>query len=360
MYWYIFCKYFQSGSKAEQEDLFKAISAQYVTMIGSLNKKNRFPVYGELFFMTFHKDVVFKIFPFALARAVVVALKCLCNGSNPLFNSAFSKQVYADVYHILYGVPACDASIRHARKALFDKPTGEFNWNDATDLVTSSQSVPTADMALNKRVMLPSIPASLGGVSILSSKKKHAYRLRQNRVRFGANMISPLVREHLHTKRNQRSGSVDISITRTEPVLWCRSGGMDNYHKNRSRKHIYKALFKNFKSSDNKHKSETRRTRVDHNKNVQEIEKNLKQKLKQTSDIGRYCLDLMIEKQKKPTQEIDLLEGIVYEDDDDDEEEAPEDDTPDNEGKPLDSTVSVASIDGDQRKDPTADVSESK
>ena len=30
-------------------------------MIGSLNKKNRFPVYGEIFFMTFHKDVVFKV-----------------------------------------------------------------------------------------------------------------------------------------------------------------------------------------------------------------------------------------------------------------------------------------------------------
>ena len=44
-----------------QEDLFKAISAQYVSMIGSLNKKNRFPVYGEIFFMTFHKDVVFRV-----------------------------------------------------------------------------------------------------------------------------------------------------------------------------------------------------------------------------------------------------------------------------------------------------------
>merc|ERR1719389_474570 len=137
-------------------------------------------------------------------------------------------------------------------------------------------------------------------------------------------MISPLVRRHLHTKRNQRSGSVDISITRTEPVLWCRSGGMDNYHKNRSRKHIYRELFKSFKTADTKYKDETKKTRISHNKEVHVIDDSLKQKLKQTPDIGRYCLDLMIAKQKKPTQVFDLLEGMVYEeDDDDDDEEVP-------------------------------------
>ena len=36
----------------------------------------------------------YQIFPFALARAVVVALKCLCNGSNPLFNSGVCLRVY--------------------------------------------------------------------------------------------------------------------------------------------------------------------------------------------------------------------------------------------------------------------------
>jgi len=355
MYWYIFCKYFQPNSEAEQEDLFKAISAQYVSMIGSLNKKNRFPVYGEIFFMTFHKDVVFRIFPFAIARTVVVALKCLCNGSNPLFNSAFSKHVYADVYHILYGVPACDASIRHARKALFDKPTGDFSWNDATDLVTNNTTMPTSDAnPNNKRVVLPSIPA--GSPVASSGKKNKAYRLRQNRVRFGANMISPLVREHMHTKRNQRSGSVDINITRTEPVLWCRSGGMDNYHKNPSRKHVYRALFRTFKSADAKHKSETRKTRMEHNKLVKVIENNLKQKLKQTSDIGRYCLDLMIEKQKKPATESDLLEGFVYEEEDEDEE-TPEDGTDD---KVVDRTGVGAGKDSDPRKDGAADLAETK
>lgn len=349
MYWYIFCKYFQPDTEAEQEDLFKSISAQYVSMIGSLNKKKRFPVYGELFFMTFHKDVVFKIFPFALARAVVVALKCLLNGSNPLFNSAFSKRVYADVYYILYGVPACDASIRNARKSLFDKSTGDFSWDDATDLVTSNTSVSVADMPRSKRVLLPTIPNTPGGSPIPSSGKKHAYRLRQNRVSFGANMISPLVREHLHTKRNQRSGSVDISITRTEPVLWCRSGGMDNYHKNPSRKHIYKALQKSFRTSDDKYKYETRKARVDHNKQVQVIEKNLKQKLKQTSDIGRYCLDLMIEKQKKKTAVFNLLEGFVYKKEGEEDEEAPEDDTPDTIDNPPEGEADTAGNNSDQR-----------
>merc|ERR1712110_1015609 len=248
--------------------------------------------------MGFHKDVVFRIFPFALARAVCMALKCLCNGSNALFNSAFSKQVFAEVYFILYGVPACDASIRNARKALFDKPTGDFNWSDAAELVTNNTTSSMSGMsrASRSRVVLPTIPTDAS--PLLSSPRKHAYRLRQNRVKFGANMISPLVRRHLHTKRDQRSGSVDISITRTVPVLWCRSGGVDNYHKNISRKHIYQELFKSFKSSDVKYEDETLKTRMVHNKKVHEIEKNLKQKLKQTSDIGRYCLDLMIDKQK--------------------------------------------------------------
>lgn len=358
MYWYIFCKNFQPNSEKEQEHLLKSISAQYVAIVGKLSKKNKFPVYGELFFMTFHKDVVFTIFPFALARAVCVALHGLCNGSSQLFNSAFSQQVYADVYFILYGVPACDASIRNARTALFDKPTGDFGWSDATELVEASNSaaVPGRTGFNRSRVVLPSVLPNLtqlaGGSPILSSPKKHAYRLRQNRVRFSANMISPLVRRHLHTKRNQRSGSVDISITRTVPVLWCRSGGMDNHHKTRSRKHIYQELRKSFKSADAKYQKDTWDAKYVHNKEVHEVEKNLKQKLRQTSDIGRYCLDLMIAKQKKPSTSYDLLEGMVYDNNEDDDEEAQEGEEGKNDGdkKVAEGSSGGAKEDGDQRE----------
>lgn len=80
----------------------------------------------------------------------------------------------------------------------------------------------------------------------------------------------------------------------------------------------------------------------------------LKQKLKQTSDIGRYCLDLMIEKKKKPTTESDLLEGFVYEEDD---EETPEDGA---DGKTVDGVGVGAGKDSDPRKEGTADIPESK
>ena len=79
----------------------------------------------------------------------------------------------------------------------------------------------------------------------------------------------------------------------------------------------------------------------------------LKQKLKQTSDIGRYCLDLMIEKQKKPATESDLLEGFVYEEEDEDEE-TPEDAT---DGKAADRTGVGADS---ERKDGATDITETK
>ena len=74
----------------------------------------------------------------------------------------------------------------------------------------------------------------------------------------------------------------------------------------------------------------------------------------------------MIEKQKKPNLEPDILKGFKYEEDDDDEddddEEAPEDATDDNDtpGDRVADGVGKDSASNNPRKDSNADLVEAK
>lgn len=184
------------------------------------------------------------------------------------------------MYAILYGVPVCDASVRVQREQMFDERVTETAADKSSDTESDQtfftgvkDPIAESSLGIARPTTLSAVgdsngPATPGLLPFLTPTPRHAFRLRQKRVRFGANMISPLVRQNLNTNRDRRSGSVDINITRTVPVLWCRSGGMDNYHKTPSREHIYRGLRKSWKVSDDKHASEARKSRVQHNKHV--------------------------------------------------------------------------------------------
>ena len=210
-FWYLFCKNFQNNCGRELHYLQQRIATKYVHIVGKLNdSKGRFPSCDQLFFMSFNKDIVFKVLPFALARAIILAFTFLCPASRHLYTSQLMESVYDDIYSHLFGVKVCGSSVRISRSNFFDEvadqPRNSESGNQEdpdTDKLPSLADRPSSSRDV--RGARPRTGKGKGGEAALYVKKKpRARRLRQARHRFGANMISPMVRQYLRAPGERR------------------------------------------------------------------------------------------------------------------------------------------------------------
>lgn len=227
-FWYLFCKNFQHRAEQEVEYLRQRIATKYVRIVGKLNdNRGQFPSCDQLFFMTFNKDIVFKILPFALARAVILGFTFLCPASRHLYTNQLMESVYDDLYSHLFGVNVCGSSVRISRNRFFDEAAdhpgnpGAGNQSEADsagDSNNASERLPTlqqhdgssrssSPLGGAKDSAASSRPRKNSDGFVYVKTTRRARRLRQWRERFGANMISPMVQEYLGTAADRRVSS---------------------------------------------------------------------------------------------------------------------------------------------------------
>jgi hypothetical protein len=135
--------------------------------------------------------------------------------------------VYCELYQQLFGVEVCAASVRLARTKYFDESSDHPGHESEASSSSSSSSsnsgggstgyggvlgVSAATAAASNQYesmeLLPSLDGGGGGggepEAVYVNKQRRPPRLRQARTRFGANMISPMVQQHLGINRDRR------------------------------------------------------------------------------------------------------------------------------------------------------------
>ena len=200
------------------------------------------------------RDTIHHTYPFVLSQAIYLGFKFLCPGNHALFKGAFQRILYLSVFRMLTGVDICPGSVETLRHAIFPEELIDEGNNDQEgenrlqpipgDLGGRSRNV----HGTNKHQINDACKFKIGNgsqarssvVKFMGDRESLRFRadkpvslgpkilLKQQRVNFDANQISPLLqqclgREVVTTRSKQY-------IKRTEPVRFCRSGGLDTYH----------------------------------------------------------------------------------------------------------------------------------
>ncbi|KAF0770435.1 hypothetical protein AaE_002584 [Aphanomyces astaci] len=205
IFWLVFTRIFQKN--ADDADQMECICALYVKMLSVLR---------------LNKDLIFRIYPYAIAGSVCSGFHYLFPGSRHLYVHDFKHQVFVIVCELLLGLKLCPISVQMMRKQYFpedqlDELAGKMKYLDSAESTPPGQ-LPGSSNSLRKSASdftLSMLPTSL--------------RIHQVRASFNAAQLSPLMKEYLAT--NKEGLKKPCFLRRTTPVDRCLVGGEDTYRK---------------------------------------------------------------------------------------------------------------------------------
>ncbi|RHY93312.1 hypothetical protein DYB37_000543 [Aphanomyces astaci] len=187
IFWLVFTRIFQKN--ADDADQMECICALYVKMLSVLR---------------LNKDLIFRIYPYAIAGSVFVI-----------------------VCELLLGLKLCPISVQMMRKQYFpedqlDELTGKMKYLDSAESTPPGQ-LPGSSNSLRKS-------ASDFTLSMVSTELTLGFV----RASFNAAQLSPLMKEYLAT--NKEGLKKPCFLRRTTPVDRCLVGGEDTYRKTFTKK----------------------------------------------------------------------------------------------------------------------------
>ena len=119
---------------------------------------------------------------------------------------------------------------------------------------------------------------------------------RQQRVKFDAAGISPMLQQYLEHPTASLVGRKPENMGRTTPVRWCSTGGSDTFRKMENRKQIHDDLSMKHKKMKEEYRLANLKQHKDTMKALKKIEKEKKRVYKGGAvSVGRYSLDLVAE-----------------------------------------------------------------
>jgi hypothetical protein len=228
------------------------------------------------------RDTLFRHYPFVLSKAIYLAFQFLCPGNQSLFKGPFLRILYLSVFRLLTGVDICPESVDALRLKLFpedyskddsgcderdqetsnrlsplpnrrskdhhkmrevDNDFGEANYGNKRTRNVNGQALhdKRRNLMRNHLAMARTSPTRSSVVKFVGERETLCfhhekpvslgckYLLRQQQVNFDVNQISPLLQQCLG--REGISKRPKQFIKRTEPVRFCRTGGIETFQK---------------------------------------------------------------------------------------------------------------------------------
>ncbi|OQR83492.1 hypothetical protein ACHHYP_14634 [Achlya hypogyna] len=219
----IFRKKHTSSDAAQDEDIMAAICGQYVKTLS---------------FLRANKDLIFRIYPYAIASAVCSGFHYLFPGSRHLYTNEFKNKVFVIVCELLLGLKLCPISVQTMRKQYFpedllDDLHAPSPANKAPDAAVSNDTLAAFGLpnTLSRDPGEPApFPRSKSDFALLlgsTPSTATGLRLHQVRSQFNASQVSPLMKEYL---ANDKDGvKMPCLLRRTTPVPKCLVGGEDTF-----------------------------------------------------------------------------------------------------------------------------------
>ncbi len=212
--------------------------------------------------------MLFRHYPFVLSKAIYLGFQFLCPGNQKLFKGPFLRILYLSVSRLLTGVDICPESVDALRLKLFPED-GFKDGCDEEDKERSNRLCPLPSGENYRRMNGNDINAenkmrNVDGGQCLHDKRRNLARAyfaqarnsvvkfmgeretlrfhnekpvslgckflpRQQQVNFDVNQISPLLQHCLG--RENISLRPKHFIKRTEPVRFCKTGGIETFHR---------------------------------------------------------------------------------------------------------------------------------
>mmetsp|Transcript_21175 Transcript_21175/g.31177 ORF Transcript_21175/g.31177 Transcript_21175/m.31177 type:complete len:632 (+) Transcript_21175:82-1977(+) len=241
MFWFVHCRFFQPHSGKEQGYLLGKVAAVFPHFIASISSLEAPPQ---------KRDFLFRHYPLLLSKAIYLGFKYLCPGNHGLFRGAFQRVLYLSVFRLLTGVDICPGSVDALRWKVYpedaaDEQNSENQDNDAN----RKRSMRSSRMAAAARTVITShsrarrrsVPAPIVAL-VKPTKAANESNLlpRQQQVNFDACAVSPLLQQCLKSVGGEWTGGSPSSphqqsngrrqiLKRTEPVRYCRTGGVETH-----------------------------------------------------------------------------------------------------------------------------------
>ena len=194
------------------------------------------------------RDAIFRYYPFVLSKAIFLGFTFLCPGNKSLFKGAFQGILYLSTFRMLTGLDICPGSIEALRRKLYPEdfiegdPSDEKDNNELRPMIHSrtNQKKVCESQAPSDRKSLPVTGRRDSVVKFMGERESLRFRpdkpeflgpkvLRyQNKVQFDTQQLSPLFSQCLG--RQSKSTGITHFVKRTEPVSYCKSGGVETYH----------------------------------------------------------------------------------------------------------------------------------
>lgn len=215
------------------------------------------------------KKNLFRHYPFIISKAIYLGFKYLCPGNHGLFKGAFERILNLSVFRLLTGVNVCSSSVDVLRLKLYPDDAVE---DDSSEIDQEKDNqlrpMPSVSIRLNPQtrqnecgdretnetnyrrgaMIDPSLREStilkarysilkfMGERDTLYVRQEKPLSLgdkllpRQKQVPFDTGQISPLLQQFLG--RDGVTRKKKKLLNRTEPVLYCRTGGIHTYSPN--------------------------------------------------------------------------------------------------------------------------------
>ncbi|OQR98364.1 hypothetical protein THRCLA_06735 [Thraustotheca clavata] len=225
LFWHVFYKIFQKRKKPNDSDvdndIMTAICSQYIKTLS---------------FLRSNKDLIFRIYPYAIASAICSGFHYLFPGSRHLYTNEFKSQVFVLICELLLGLNLCPISIQTMRKEYFPEDLFDdiHTSSPASKCLEASASVDvlgvSSEQMTPEKYTLPR-PKSDFSLHINNGPPTPSNKVRVHQVRslFNASQVSPLMKEYL---ANDKDGvKMPCLLRRTTPVTKCIVGGEDTYRK---------------------------------------------------------------------------------------------------------------------------------
>ncbi|KDO32237.1 hypothetical protein SPRG_02715 [Saprolegnia parasitica CBS 223.65] len=237
LFWHVFYTIFRKKptptDASYDEDIMAAICGQYVKTLS---------------FLRSNKDLIFRIYPYAIASAVCSGFHYLFPGSRHLYTNDFKSQVFVLICELLLGLKLCPISVHTMRKQYF--PEDVLDDLHAPVVATHAPNATGSQPDLLSAFGLSSAPTRETGEPAPFPRSKSEFtlllekipppssgpRLHQLRSHFDASQVSPLMKEYL---ANDKDGvKMPCLLRRTTPVPKCIVGGEDTFKRVYNRKMV--------------------------------------------------------------------------------------------------------------------------
>jgi hypothetical protein len=247
------------------------------------------------------RDIIFRYYPFVLSKAIFLGFTFLCPGNRNLFKGAFQGILYLSTFRLLTGLDICPGSINTLRYKLYPEDAIEDDTTDSTTEKKNNELGPMLQQqgSINPRANLNTLSSQYSSRAPTDQKinvrrrdsvlkfvgDRESLRFRpdkpqslgpellrhQNKVQFDTQQLSPLLSQCLG--RESTSMGVKHFVQRTEPVSYCKSGGVETFqsHSDNSTISDEDQRLKKYHSLARELKMESLKAKFEHRKAMKEL-----------------------------------------------------------------------------------------